>query len=216
MTAPADDVVPFLTALAQAPRIRELNLPRASDAGPAPSPWSPRAEPSRDVAADAAMVAEARREAVQAGRDEGLRETAELRARLRGLVDALVATRAVKVNEIAELAAAAASTAIEAWLGVAEPAVRFAPVVRDWLTGPSGDVAGATATVHPDDADAMRGAIGDAAIAVVTDTAVIPGDVRVRGGEHELVQAWRTRLGDLRDAIAATIVTARDVQEPDA
>ncbi len=205
----SEDLVPFLVAIGHKPIVQDLSLPSVDDPR-APSPWSPRA-PEVQPVVDVATI---RREAAEAGRAEGLRETGELRARLAALVEAMTAARAVTVTEVAELAAGAAGAVVEAWLGTTDHAVLFAPLVHDWCAAPSGSVGGTTATVHPSDADAMRVAIGDAAITVVTDPTVISGDVRVRGGEHELVVGWRTRISELRDAVACAIVAARDVQEP--
>jgi len=215
--------MPFLASLQGGAKITELAsvlpvAPRtASD--DAPTPWTPRREASSaDTRAHDDALAAARAEAVASGRAEGLAETAVLRARLATLCEALGGTHATKLDELALAIGGAAAAAVEAWAGASDRAALFTPVVRGWLGSPSGS-APAIARVNPADVEALRDALGPAApatLVVQADAAVRPGDVAVRGAEHELVQCWQNRVAELREAIAAAVQadreSARDVQ----
>jgi len=186
-------------------------------APPARSPWTPSPGPDAAggptapgealVAAARAEAAKLRAEASEAGRAEGLREIEAQHARLAGLVDELGRARDARDASLADHIAGAAIAVIEAWLGRAVTgAERFAPIVRGWLA--AGPQAGAIARVNPAEVGAMRAAIGDAPITVAADPSLPAGDVRITAGARELHHAWTDRLGELREAIAASVVAA--------
>jgi flagellar biosynthesis/type III secretory pathway protein FliH len=154
------------------------------------------------TAADRAALATARAEAVAAGRTEGLSETERLRGRLAAAIDAAAAARAASTTETTALVAEVATMVVETWLGAAAAADRLRPIVTGWLAGA---VTPATAAVHPSELDGMLCAVDDAAITVVADPALAPGDVVITGGAFELRVDWRERLAELRDLVAAAL-----------
>ncbi|MCX5742165.1 MAG: FliH/SctL family protein [Proteobacteria bacterium] len=190
------DIVPFLQAIAAA---------TISPMGASLPTLGPRPVVIDHVAENAA----ARQAAMVAGRDAGLQETAALRDTLTKLAAGCATAKDARAGELADLVAAAAITVIEAWLGTLESRERLAPVIRGWLEGEGGK---AVASVHPSEVEAACEAVGDAAITVVGDDTVNPGDIRIRGGERDLTHAWRNRLDDLRSAITAELASARELQ----
>jgi len=190
------DIVPFLAAIAaQQVTTRPMLLPSMDPVLAGPDPGALEAE---------------RAAAIAAGREAGLRETAALRAKLAGLVEAMRTTREAKATELAELVATAATSVIEAYLGTIPRADMFAPVIRGWLAGDAS--AAGTVTVHPSDIDATRAAIGDAPLVVVGDATVKAGDIAVASPTRELTIAWQTRLDELRSAITAELAAAHALQ----
>jgi flagellar biosynthesis/type III secretory pathway protein FliH len=189
---------PFLATLAPAaPAPRPLiSALRALSTPDATSPWSPKPE----VAAVApAIDVEAVREAARAeGREQGLQETAALRAQLARLADELARARETALGLSADQIAEAACEVIAAWTETTPKTELFAPLVRSWVA----KVQDATvATVHPDDADALRTVIGDAAIAIQPDPAIARGDLRLRSPTRELTHEWSARLAELRESL---------------
>jgi len=194
-------IEPFLSRSgAAAPRPLGAALP-AIDNEPAPSPWSPKPEPGHASAFVADHEA-ARAEAAARGREDGLRETAELRARLQRLADELELAKAAFAAASADLIADAATAVVGAWTEGVDRCELFAPIVRGWLARATGE---ATAHVHPSEVAAMREVVGDAAIQVIGDDSVKRGDVRIRATALELSHAWEPRLRELREAIATAV-----------
>jgi len=172
----------------------------AVETEPAPSPWSPKTHAQH--AAPAVDHQAARAEAAAQGREDGLRETAELRIRLQRLADELELAKAAFAAASADLIADAATAVVGAWTESVDRRELFAPIVRGWLARATGD---ATAHVHPSEVAAMRETVGDAAIRVVGDDSVKRGDVRIRATGLELSHAWEPRLRELREAIATAV-----------
>jgi flagellar biosynthesis/type III secretory pathway protein FliH len=187
------------------------------------SPWSPRpvaptgAGPAGTAAQspdEVAAIAAIRDEACAQGRAEGLAETAALRERLAAMLAGLSLPADQVVAPAADLVAEVATCVVETWLGHADPTALFAPIVQSWLArSPSQP---ATARVNPADAAALAAAIGDAAITVTPDPALAPGALEIASPTLELSHDWRTRLDELRTAIAAALTQdhAADPGEP--
>lgn len=207
------DVHPFFPAAAAPSPTRSLGAALPALVTPAvTSPWSPRpvapagggspgpAAPSPDeLAAIAAIQDEARAQ----GRAEGLAETAALRERLAAVLAGLSVPADQVVAPAADLVAEVATCVIEAWLGTADPRALFAPIVQGWLArAPSQP---AKARVNPADAPAFAAAIGDAPITIVPDPALAPGALELASPTLELSHDWRTRLDELRTAIAGAL-----------
>jgi flagellar biosynthesis/type III secretory pathway protein FliH len=212
-------VTPFLASLPSATRALGELLPNVATT-PAYSPWSPQppapAPAAVDTAAATAALAAARAEvdrmratAVADGRRDGLAETEALRAQLSSMLHALAEERKLQAAAHAELVADATLTVIEAWLdhSVGDAGARFAPLVRGWLER-TGDGADTTATAHPDDLDALRAAIGDAAITLQPDPTMARGDLRLRGRGLDLEHRWVDRLRELRHELATVFEPA--------
>lgn len=196
-------IAPFLSTIpASTPRPLGAALPAVDSGEPAPSPWSPKAEPAPQPVPVFVDHEAARAEAVARGREDGLRETAELRARLTKLTAALDLARSAVAALSADLIADAATAAVSAWTDGADRRELFAPIVRGWLARATGD---ATAHVHPSEVEAMQAVVGDAPIRVVADTGIARGNVQVRSAELELSHQWEARLRELREAIATAI-----------
>src|SRR5262245_42631853 len=160
-------VSPFLSSIPLAkPRPLGAALPAVDSGEPAPSPWSPKAEPMPQPTPVFVDHEAARAEAMARGREDGLRETAELRARLLKLTAALDLARSAVAALSADLISDAATAVVSAWAEGADRRELFAPIVRGWLARATGE---ATAHVHPTEVDAMRAVIGDAAIQVLAD-----------------------------------------------
>jgi flagellar biosynthesis/type III secretory pathway protein FliH len=198
------DIKPFLATLAAAVQPRPLSAALQIQAVPAAtSPWTPRAEAATSAPVAAPIDVDAiRAEAIAAGREEGLRESAQLRGMLRILVDALQAARDGLASPAADLIADAATAVVAAWTERGDRRELFAPIVRNWIARCAGE---ATAHVHPSDVDAMRDAIGAAPIAIVGDDTIPRGGVKIRGAALELAHAWEPRLRELREAIATAL-----------
>jgi len=186
-------VQPFLASLAPArattPFVMALPVVPSQNGN---SPWSPRTTPAAAPTIDVEAI---RREAIASGRDEGLRETAALRAQLQRAIDALTDATVKAAATQAAAIADAATAVVGAWLGAAPS---FKPLVEAWLakcTEP------AQAHVHPSSAAQLRAAIGDAAIAIVEDPRIAPGDLALRSHTLELDHRWADRLAALRIAI---------------
>lgn len=197
------EIRPFLATLAApkqaapfAATLPVVETPRAT------SPWTPQPPRVEAPAVPAIDVEAVRAEAAARGREDGLRETAALRAKLQQLIEGLAATeaetRAVRANLIAD----AAATVVAAWTQRAAAGEAFAPIVRSWLAKTT---AATTARVCPGDVDALRAAIGDAAIEIVADPAIAPGGLALRTASHELIHSWDERLAELREAVRTAL-----------
>ena len=212
------DVRPFFpTALSPSPtRALGAMLP-ALVTPPVTSPWSPRAvEPVAAAAGpspdEAAAIAALREAARAEGRAEGLAETAALRDELTALIAGLRAPAGEIVAPAAELVAEVASVVIETWLGHADKTALFAPIVQSWLArSPSQP---ATARVNPAEAAALAAAIGGAPLTVAPDPAMAPGALEITSPTLELTHDWRTRLDELRTAIAAALADGTEGDGP--
>lgn len=189
------DIKPFLGFSAPRTTRAFADALDAVDTAIKPSPWSVKAPVAPTFDTDA-IFADARAR----GREEGLAETAELRARLKSLVDQLTNAQAKTGPKIADLVADAACTVIEAWSQTAKKEI-FTTVIEAWTQSALG---AATARVNPIDA----ALIGDA-MPVETDDAINPGDIFIRGGSAELAQRWQDRLGELRETIIAAVEEAK-------
>lgn len=200
----APDVLPFFASIQPSPApVRPLG--HAIPALPLPvttSPWSPKPEPVAPPVPAAPIDLEAvRADAVAAGREEGLAETAALRAQLQHAIEALERARAEVAGPIAELVGDAAATVIEAWLEGADRRAVVGPVVRAWVaSGGTG-----TARCHPSAVEALRAELGEAGLGVEADPALGPGDVAISDPVRELVHCWEPRLRELREAIASAL-----------
>lgn len=181
---------------------------------PAPaaiSPWAPAPPPKRgaEPVVDLRSALEAARaDAVAQGYAEGLAETEALRQRLADTLAALEIARGHQAADLAAMVAELSAAVIEAWLAAVPAVDRLRPIVAGWLRDAATP---ATAHVHPHDADAMRAAVGDAAIEVVGDPAVAAGDAVISGAVFELRVEWRERMAELRELIAAAISAGEDV-----
>ena len=195
-------VKPFLAFVPQPTRPLGAALP-AFETAPVTSPWTPRAEVEAPRAPSADEIAALHAEARDAGRAEGLAETAALRARLTQLVDQLNAARAALVPPAAAAIAEIATCVVETWIDSTHRAATFAPIVRGYLAQSADQPA--TVRVHPDDAAALTEAIGDAPLAIATDASIKRGALDIRGATLELVHDWHARLGELRTAIVAAL-----------
>jgi flagellar biosynthesis/type III secretory pathway protein FliH len=185
----------------------------APAAAPSPvTPWIPR--PAAAAVADAiaaagqppadlhATLEEARAKAIAEGRAEGLRETEAARERLAVAIAAVEVSRENSVTDTAAVIAEIATAVVESWLGAVPAADRMRPIVEGWLAGTT---APAVAYVNPADAEMLRSVVGEAAIEVETDAAVLRGDVIVRGAAFELRLDWAERLGELKELVAAAV-----------
>lgn len=179
---------------------------------PVASPWLPQGtQPGAKTEAitEGASIlreqelAELRAKAVEAGRAEGLRETAVLRDALKTMVIELAAARDAKIGKTAETIAACAIAAIEGFVQTAPKQELFEPVVRGWIAR-AGSVQ-AVAKVHPNGVAALQGAIGDAPITIETDPAMQPNDLAIRSESLDTTHAWAERLRELRDVIATAL-----------
>jgi len=192
--------------------IRPLGAVLPSHATPPPiSPWSPRAE-APPIAAPLAGPSEAElsaafEDAREHGRAQGRAETAELRAQLAGLVDELAAARAAVAAPAGELIAEIASCVIEAWTQSEDRGAMLAPIVHGWSHKAPDQPA--TARVHPGDVSALAAAIGDIPLAIAGDPELAPGAIEITSPTLELRHDWRTRLAELRTAIAGAIEGAQ-------
>jgi flagellar biosynthesis/type III secretory pathway protein FliH len=197
-------IEPFLGSLPTPVAAKPLGevLP-ARDVPEGSSPWSPKA-----ITAPVVDIESMRARALEDARVAGRREIDLVRGKLVALVGELERQRAADHARVAELVAEAAVAVIEAWLdrGLEDRRDLFAPIVRGWLQK-TGDGDSATAYVNPADVATMRAAVGEAMIAVEADTAVAPGDVRVRGATIDTTHEWRERLDELRHAIATAIAS---------
>lgn len=226
------DITPFLAAVAAA-SARPLGaaLPAVAPAS-APSPWCPRPvaptappaleadapDPARDLAALRAEASAAGwAEGHAAGVAAGEQQTAALRERLTAAAAALEAATAALGPPAAELIADAAAAVVGAWTEAAPRRELFAPIARAWVARCR---VAATARVCPDEVDALRAALAEvaeaAAVDVVGDPAIAPGDVRIASGELELRHAWDDRLPELREAIVAALTEAPAARAADA
>jgi flagellar biosynthesis/type III secretory pathway protein FliH len=163
-----------------------------------PSPWSPKSN-GATVAAPAAAPIDVNAviaAATERGREEGLAETADLRARLASLVEKLAAAEATTPVKLAELAADAACAVVGAWSQTNRKDV-FETVLRAWAIGTP------TARVNPADAELITG------IPVKPDASIKPGDIVLAGTSAELVHRWDDRLAELRETIVAALEETR-------
>lgn len=201
-----NELHPFLRFTAQATRPLGAALP-ALATPEVTSPWTPRAidepaaapPPSPPSAAELASLAD---EARARGHAEGLEATAALRAQLAEVVDQLVSARAAIAAPTAEIIAELCGCVIESWLGTADRAALFAPVVTGWLAASDQP---ATVRVHPDDITAITALVAGSALAIVADPTLAPGALAIRGATLELTHDWRARLPALCTAIATAL-----------
>lgn len=194
------DVLPLLAVIRAPVRGLAATLPQVASE-PATSPWSPKPEPA---AAPPPVDADAIREAARReGREEGLRETEALRARLAEVLGALEQAQQLVVPPTCERIADAAACVVDAWFAGADRRELFTPIIAGWLATGAG--ANATVRVHPDEVGAMVAAVDEAPLAVVGDPRLARGEVRIRGGALELTHAFEARLPELRTAILAAL-----------
>ena len=159
-----------------------------------PSPWSPKSDaPSAVTSVDLEAL---RADAIARGRDEGLAETAALRARLRSLVDQTAAFHAARTEKVGELVADATCAVVSAW-SPTDRRVVFSSIVRAWTTRSLG---AASARVNPQDVDLLA----ESGLTIEADASVKPGDIIIRNAHAELAHVWAARLRELHE----TIVTA--------
>jgi flagellar biosynthesis/type III secretory pathway protein FliH len=192
------DVQPFLTTVTRSTAPLGAALP-AIAVEAKPSPWSPKPVAAASMAAPSIDADAVRAEACERGRAEGLAETEKLRAQLAAAVTAFEAARAAIAPVAAAQIAEAATTVIGAWIEKAPP---FAAVISKWTAATTEP---ATARVHPEDAAALREAIGEAAIQIEEDPAIARGDIQIRAAAMELALVWSDRLVALREAIQAAL-----------
>ena len=198
----ARDVKPFLPIVPTRTRPLGAALPALATT-PATSPWSPRTEPAAPPVPSSDEIAAIQRQARDAGRAEGLAETAALRGRLAQLIDQLAAARAAFVPPTAEVIAEIATCVVETWIGATQRSAMFAPIVRGFLAQAADQPA--TVRVHPADAAAIAEAIGEAPLAIAPDPQLARGALAIQGASLELVHDWQDRLAELRTAIAAAL-----------
>ncbi len=206
-----DDLQPLFAVLAAGSRPFAAAL-QIQFTEPVASPWLPQgtwpgATPGAvDEGASILReqeLAEQRAKAIEAGRAEGLRETAVLRDALKAMVLELAAARDAKIDKIAEAIAACAIAAIEGFVLTAPKQELFEPVVRGWIA--RAGAAPAVAKVHPSGIAALQAAIGDAPITIEADPTLQPNDLKIRGEALDTTHAWAERLRDLRDVIATAL-----------
>ncbi len=198
-------VRPFLATLPTTDEVRPLGSAlHGVPTPPATSPWSPRdTQPSPAPAIDTRAIEDAARER---GREQGLAETAELRARLTAAIDAFTSARDSLRAPTAERIAAAAAAIVSAWTGTASPQQLYAPIVRAWLDKHAG---AATVRVAPVHVAAVQELVGEAAITVAGDPALQPGAIELAAPTLELSFSWDRELDTLRTAIAVALEEAR-------
>lgn len=204
------DVVPFLKAVAAA-RNQPLQsaLPQIATA-PATSPWSPKPEVEQAPPPPAPAIAEApaidlaaiTAQAIDDGRAEGMRETEALRGKLVQLIEELDKAREAFAVPATEMIADAATAVIESWVGATDRKQLFAPIIGAWI---SSGAKGGSARCHPDDAQLLREAIGEAGLEVIPDPALRSGDLAIADATRELSHAWEPRLREIREAIAGAL-----------
>jgi flagellar biosynthesis/type III secretory pathway protein FliH len=158
------------------------------------SPWSPKSE-AAPIATPMIDVEAIRADAVAKGRDEGLAETAALRAKLRMLVEKAEAQATTRRDRVGELASDAACAVVEAWSQADRRAV-LTSVVRAWTEQALGV---ATARVNPADVALVPD------MPVTADPKIAPGDIVLAGEHAELVHVWADRLRELREAILTAL-----------
>jgi flagellar biosynthesis/type III secretory pathway protein FliH len=188
-----EPVKPFLSFAAR-PQRAFADALSSVDVPVQPSPWSPKSNsptvtalPTAPIDVDTVIAA-----AIARGREEGLAETAALRAQLTSLVEKLVAAEATGPAKLAELAADAACAVVGAWSQTNRKDV-FDTVLRAWTRGTP------TARVNPADAELITG------IEVKPDPSIKPGDIVLEGTTAELVHHWDDRLAELRETIVAAL-----------
>lgn len=198
-------VQPFLATLPAVDDVQPLGRTlRDVGAPPATSPWSPReTPPSAPPPIDTQAIEEAARER---GRQQGLAETAELRARLASAIDAFTRARDALREPAADQIAAAAAAIFAAWSERAAPRELYAPIVRAWVDKHAGP---ATVRVVPDHVADVQALLGDPAVTVTGDATLRPGDIELSASTLELSFDWQRELDSLRDAIAAALEEAR-------
>lgn len=200
------DVRPFLATIATVDGPRPLGSAlQRIPTQPATSPWSPAGAAAQSASAaqapaiDTAAIEAAARER---GREQGLAETAELRARLALAVDALGKAQAAAREVTAVRIAEAAAAVIGAWTQAATPALLYTPIVRSWLDRCPTP---ATAHVHPSHVAAVAELVGEAPLAISGDAALRPGDIRLAADTLELAFSWDRELQVLRQLVAAAL-----------
>lgn len=202
----ARDIRPFLPIVATPTRPLGAALPALATT-PVTSPWSPRVVIiDQLVPPSPAELAALHDEARDRGRADGVAETAALRAQLTELLAALAQARAAIAAPAAELIAEITSCVIEAWTEHTDTAAMFAPLIRAWAE--QAPAQPATARVHPGDVAALTTAVGDAPLTIIADPALPPGALEIRNPTLELCHDWRTRLAELRTAIAGALTGA--------
>jgi flagellar biosynthesis/type III secretory pathway protein FliH len=146
-----------------------------------------------------------------AGRSEGLRESAALRARLTAAVTALEQAHAAQAR-------AAVDAIVEVALAVcAELAPAAAALDKSGVAALMAQVVGAAGgqpialKAHPDDA-AELGADLREAVRLDPDPGLAPGEIRAHGARLVIDATWATRLAAVREPLVA-LVRAR-MEEP--
>ncbi len=212
VTKPADDDLQPLFAVLSASSRPFASALQIQITEPVASPWLPQGtQPGvqTEAISEGASIlreqefAELRAKATEAGRAEGLRETAVLRDALKTMVLELAAARETKLDKTAETIAACAIAAIEGFVTTAPKQALFEPVVRGWIARVG--TARAVAKVHPDGVAALQDAIGDAPITIEADPTMQPNDLKIRSESLDTTHAWAERLRDLRDVIATAL-----------
>ena len=197
------EIRPFLFGTAAASSVRAFGAALAVvETPPGTSPWSPRPGTDPEPSLPAIDVTALREEAAAQGREEGLRETATLRARLQQMIYSLADAELEATTVRARLIAEAAATVVDAWVGGKSVAEKFLPIIRAWQTRSNEP---ATAFVHPSEVDAVRAALGEATMTVSADPALAVGTMRVSSAGLELTHSWEQRLAELREAIVTAI-----------
>ena len=193
------DIRPFL-AFAPRPARAFAEALTTVDVPVQPSPWSPKQDAPAAPSAPPIDVAAVRAEAAAKGREDGLAETAALRARLKGLVDQLTAHHAQRTDKVAELVADAACAVVSAWSGT-DRRGQLAPILRAWADKGLG---AATARVNPADVELLA----DSGLTIEADASIKPGELVIRNAQAELVHRWDDRLRELRETIVAALEKA--------
>jgi len=192
------DIRPFLTSIAPAaPRSFGAAL-QTVPTTTVTSPWTPRGpEPAPVLDTTAAEEAGRAR-----GREQGLAETAALRARLASAIAAFEDARAALIEPATDKIATAAATIVGAWVEAASPRELYLPIVRAWLAKHAGP---AIAQVAPAHVAAVKELVADAPIQVEADVSLATGDIRLSSATLELAFDWSARLDELRELVAAAL-----------
>lgn len=201
-------IQPFLATLPAADSVQPLaSTLRDFGVPPTTSPWlsreTPAPQPPPPPPLDTSAIEEAAR---QRGREAGLAETAELRARLSAAIAAFSNARDALREPTAAKIAAAATAMFSAWSEHAPPRELYAPIVRAWVDKHAGP---ATVRVAPAHVGEVQELLGNEGVTVVGDPALRPGDIELSAATLELSFHWERELASLRDAIAAALEEAR-------
>jgi flagellar biosynthesis/type III secretory pathway protein FliH len=165
-----------------------------------PSPWSPKSDSPATAQSPSIDVEALRADAVARGREEGLAETAALRARLRSLVEQTAAFHASRIEKLGTQVADATCAVVGAWSPSDRRAV-FTSIISAWTARSLG---AASARVNPQDAELLA----DSGLAVEADPSIKPGDIIIRNAQAELAHVWDDRLRELHDTIVTALEAA--------